>query len=322
MSRSLLLKQYFTVFSRIGKNYDEKNNVLKQNRLEILLEQPKTKRCPEQGPSRKNNLLDSKQFEDLIRPEKPRKTAKSKFALNSPSFKAQSREEFYKANAMRGSGPQGALYNCNYNLTTKAAPVTDFKYRPPTQSKKKQNHSAAEPQLVNKPGPKTQLPLEFSKQLPRTFHYNEASEQRFSAFNDKPAVFSKIKRVSTPDFSRGNGHALPLKLCENSSNYKLSTNVPKTVNFSKFRARKPLVLDCMNDLVYDQVSHALTEKASPTFSIKKRLNVESSLPRHMLVSGSRTSLGTVTGATLRQNCYSSMGLASPSELNQFHIEEL
>lgn len=317
MSSNLLTKQYFNVFSRIARTYDQKHNVIKQDRLEILLEQPKIKRYSPKEPSRKKPELDGERLEEVLRSSKPQKFQKTTFPANSPTFRTQSREDYYLSNAIRAGHPLPALYNCNYNLTSKRSPTANFKYRPPTQSKQRKIQVKTEPQSVAKPPTKLKLPLEFSKQLPREFRYNEVNERRFLAFNDKPEVSSNVKRVSTPNFSRGKGHEFSIKLCDNSSNYQLTANTTsKTVNFGKSQPRQPLLFGTMYDLVYDNVSYALIEKASPAFSMKQPSRSDSALPSHMQISGSRAALSTLSSSTLKQNCYSSMGQSALSTLTE------
>ena len=268
MSSTTLAKQYYSVFSRTAKTFDEKNNLILQDRNSMLLNKLQTSK-PKNTPKKRR----TPQASPPIQPPTPAKP--------SAAFLTQSREDFYKDPS---PSPQVSL-TVNKEVLWPQPRVCTMTVRPATQARVKRAELRPEFYAARKPDQRPGGVPQFDKQLGRTFVYTSLHEQRFVPFNDTPAHLSSTRRVSVPSLAHGRGHAFPVRVCENSAFYKSVAGRPMTgvLLFSKGQSRKPLLVDSMHDLCYENVSYSLTEKRGPSASFGCQRNSNPTLPSYMIV---------------------------------------
>lgn len=167
--------------------------------------------------------------------------------------------------------------------------------------------------VVDKPAPRTAGPISFQKQLNRRgYAIFDVNEKRFEGFNDRPAVHTKTRRISTPDFSRGLGHRYEITPVVNSAIYspnhsQILTDTSKpTLSFTKSPPRKPLNNPVLVDSAYYKVSFSQIDKDQPFVDLSKSLPRpnDTHFPSFMIRNTSRHGLDIITEKSLETNYFS------------------
>ncbi|OMJ81843.1 hypothetical protein SteCoe_17606 [Stentor coeruleus] len=198
------------MYSKFGKVIAERFQIL-NHRDEILSGRVKKIRPPSAFARNEPKSTSFDITEEYTVDESPQEPevseVKEKILKNTVSFTSQSREEFYKSTDKKIYSPPIGHYNCKYSLVFKAVNAPKFKMRPPTKSRRKKLRSKSAMGIsLEKPKQRPKSPLTpFDKQMPRppiTSLTKDVNEKRFACFNNMPAIYTKYKRVSTPNMSK------------------------------------------------------------------------------------------------------------------------
>ena len=227
------------MFSKVGK-VSENNFAIFKQKNEIL--SGKTRKIKVKSPLRrpKKPEISQKQIQDLLKNISSYESLAKKKEDKSAVFKAQSRNDFYKATAKREASPPTGHYDASYNLVTKAVRVANFSLK---RKNKRRVSPQATPHRFSSPEPPRRhiaSPL-FDRQLARNpFQPRNSSEIRSSKIPDN---YSNYKRILTPDFSKFSERKFEPQEKMNlsySPKYKLvSEDLGKVADFSKYSSRKP-----------------------------------------------------------------------------------
>ena len=306
------------MYSKFGKVLAERFQIL-NHKDEILSGKVKKMKPPPVfakihiKPS-SSDLTDEILIEESINePESP--VSKKRKPKNSYAFVSQSRDDFYKATDKKVVSPPCNQYDCKYSLVYKSVRVPKFKPRPPTRSRRKTSQSISEYDLSpEKPKARVQSPILFDHQKSRpsiTTLSKDVNENRFIKFDDMPSFYSKYKRVSTPNMSKGTERSSLFKAVEQSPDYNpsfklVNTDLGKVTTFDKYSARKWENHSYRDDLREYNPNYALVERKvlAPNFDkTSSRPASATPLPCYMKNVNWRTALGLMNEKSLEMNSF-------------------
>lgn len=287
MSSEDLGKKYFKVHSRLGRSIDHKNVQLKYDRTQILLEKPVNRRAYSGKPKEKRVNLSIGQLNEMLDEfSKPATQAKPKV---SQCFNVQGRDAYYKSTGNKLVTPSPAQYSASYNFIHQRIPSAALNSRPTFGFGNNESYDI-EMRVTDKTKGDVKVSIEFAKQIPRPFPYGNLNEKRFSFLDKRPETLSNVKRVSTPNLGKGTSHNLKVRECENFNIYDcrfdivLKNGFVPIIDFGKTQPRKPLLVEGMQNLDYENVKYSLIEKQTRKMKIWKEPRPRSSLPNHMIVT--------------------------------------
>lgn len=280
-------------YSRCGKTCDERFNTAKDDRAMMLLGEKVTFRRSDPLLTERKN---AEELDDVIRNIKTHRerisTAHSKH--NSPIFLAQGRDEYYNSVRNNDKVPPCGYYNLENQQLQKCKSIPNFSKKPKHKSRVPKAKIDVPLRIVDKPMRKTLSSNLFKFQLDRPGLEKmclDVNEKRFESTIPTPPIFSKSKKIVSPDFSLGKGHELDLPVTMNSRIYNpnyvaiwKNTSRP-LLEFEKYPARKPILFH-VTDLDYQKKSYKQTDKAVPSVYFDRSGSRPSStcLPVFMVVS--------------------------------------
>ncbi|CAG9316152.1 unnamed protein product [Blepharisma stoltei] len=311
MNRS---QSYTKVYSRFGKTLDEKFSNAKSHRKEIFFGH-KTKLPLRKIESPHQELAKPEQIMELLSSIESFKSKNKYRSVKrlSPAFKAQGREEYYHSISNKDNVPHAGYYNLCFDLTKQRTLEASMPVEPTSKSRVQKEKIDIDFRIVDKPLPKTAGPIDFGKQLKRDRkNLFDVNEKRFEIFNDKPSIFSKTKRIATPNFNLQIGHNYPIREVLNSAIYSpkhsmVWTDTSKPIlNFAKYPQRKTLSNPCLVDSAYYTVNFSQIDKDQPVVDLTKSLSrpIDPHFPSFMIKSTGRNGLNMMTEKSLESNYYS------------------
>ncbi|CAG9314749.1 unnamed protein product [Blepharisma stoltei] len=301
------------MFSKFGKICQERFQILK-HREEILSGRSPRKSPRPQAPRSKSQQLSPEKLQEILRDsivsDSPQNKSPPK---QSYAFMSQTRDEFYKANGLKSPAPPCNHYDARYELVDKQPRKTDFRERPKTASRVRNQSKISDLENIpERPRTKLKGAIPLDKQLPRPSIVkmtNDVNEKRFEHYEDMPVVLGKYKRVSTPDIAKSKPrddkflHEDVFPTYDTS--YKLvSDDLGKVANFDKYSPRKPILLSHLTNMHGYKVNYGMVERrvSSPDFKkVGSRPESASPLPIYMQKINSRASLNILSEKMLEMN---------------------
>lgn len=287
MSSDDLGKKYFKVYSRLGRSIYHQNVQLKHDRTLILLGKPADRKPYRGKPKGKRAHLSVGQLDEMLNEiSSPMTQAKPRV---SQCFNVQGRDAYYKSTGNKLVTPSPAQYSANYNFIHQRIPSAALKSRPTFELGNNESYDI-EMRVTDKIRGNVKEPIEFAKQISRPFPYGNLNENRFSFLDKRPEILSNVKRVPTPSLGKGTPHNLKVRECENFNMYDckfdtvLKNGFIPVIDFGKTQPRKPLLVEGIQNLDYENIKYSLIEKKSRKMRIGEKSRPSSSLPNHMIVT--------------------------------------
>jgi hypothetical protein len=283
-----MIKGMCKTYSRCGKTCDERFSNVKTDKAFMLLGEKPKEVVENRIEKKKKGSL-----QEVIKSIETHRERMSTVNIKnlSPVFLAQGRDEYYDSVRNRDKVPPCGYYNIENQKLKYCKSIPNF-------NKKHKSKSKVPREPLDLPfydtgvtsRPSTQY---FKLQLPRQGLEKmslDVNEKRFQSTLPIPSIFSKSKKIVSPNFSIGKGHNLSLPEAKNStiynSNYDLTwkdTTKP-LLEFEKYTPRKPNMAS-ITDVDYTKKSFTQIDKSVPSVYIDKNTSRPSSnmLPAFMVV---------------------------------------
>ena len=215
-----MIKGMCKTYSRCGKTCDERFNNVKDDRALMLLGE-----TTKQNPS--IHTMESKDrgsIQDALKSIESHRdrllTANS--SKTSPTFLAQGRDEYYNSVRNHDKVPPCGYYNLENQQLKYCKSIPNFNKKHKSKSKVPKEIIDVPYRTVEKLNKRTPSASLFKLQLPRQGlekMCKDVNEKRFETKNPEPLIYSKTKKIISPDFLLGTGHNLSLPESKNSAIY-------------------------------------------------------------------------------------------------------
>ena len=223
-----MIKGMCKTYSRCGKTCDERFNNAKDDRAIMLLGERMTARVPETVINEKKSISELQEVMRNIQTHRERLATAPTKKL-SPPFLVQGRDDYYNSVYNHDKVPPCGYYNIEDQQLKKCKSIPNFSKKHKSKSRVPREDVDIPLRIVEKMNQRVPSAHLFKLQLSRQGLEKlapDVNEKRFESTQPIPAIFSKSRKITSPDFSLGSGHNLSLPETQNSTIYNLKfTNV-------------------------------------------------------------------------------------------------